>query len=180
MTRRSITWILCIAAIALACGPHAQHGDGDAHASVPNAHEPKASSDTSLAASAKVAVRPGDVKFALQVTNLAPHSVELNFPDGQTHEFVVLDTLGREVWRSSTGKMFTQALQNRNVDENETISFRDYSRALYYTEQNYKSMYGQQLTPEVIEQMGLPRTAFVPDLMTLLMTAPATLPVSAP
>jgi hypothetical protein len=125
MTRRSITWILCIAAIALACGPHARHGDGDAHASVPNAHEPKALTDTSLAASAKVAVSPGDVKFALQVTNLAPHSVELNFPNGQTHEFVVLDTLGREVWRSSTGKMFTQALQNRNVDENETISFRE-------------------------------------------------------
>jgi hypothetical protein len=70
-------------------------------------------------------VSPKDVKFALQVTNLAPHSVELNFPNGQTHEFVVLDTLGREVWRSSTGKMFTQALQNRNVDENETLSFRE-------------------------------------------------------
>jgi hypothetical protein len=127
MTRRSITWILCIAAIALACGPHARHGDGDAHASVPNApqndvHTP---ADTSLVASAKVAVSPRDVKFALQVTNLAPHAVELNFPNGQTHEFVVLDTLGREIWRSSTGKMFTQALQNRNVDANETLSFRE-------------------------------------------------------
>ena len=48
MTRRSITWILCIAAIALACGPHTRHGDGDAHASVPNAHEPKAFTDLSL------------------------------------------------------------------------------------------------------------------------------------
>ena len=127
MTRRSITWILCIAAIALACGPHARHGDGDAHASVPNAHQPDSNAphDTSLAASAKVAVSKSDVKFALQVTNLAPHSVELNFPNGQTHEFVVLDTLGREIWRSSTGKMFTQALQNRNVDANETLSFRE-------------------------------------------------------
>lgn len=128
MTRRSITWILCIAAIALACGPHARHGDGDAHASVPNAHQPDAPrtrADTSLVTSAKVAVSANDVKFALQVTNLAPHAVELNFPNGQTHEFVVLDTLGREIWRSSTGKMFTQALQNRNVDANETLSFRD-------------------------------------------------------
>lgn len=128
MTRRSITWILCIAAIALACGPHARHGDGDAHASVPNTNQPDAPrtrADTALVASAKVAVGGGDVKFALQVTNLAPHSVELNFPDGQTHEFVVVDTVGREIWRSSTGKMFTQALQNRNVDANETLSFRD-------------------------------------------------------
>jgi hypothetical protein len=127
MTRRSLTWILCIAAIALACGPHARHGDGDAHASVPNAHQPDANAlhDTSLAASAKVAVGDSAVKFALQLTNLAPHAVELNFPNGQTHEFVVLDSAGREIWRSSAGKMFTQSLQNRNVDANETISFRD-------------------------------------------------------
>ncbi|MBK5187537.1 MAG: hypothetical protein JJD97_04780 [Gemmatimonadaceae bacterium] len=127
MTRRSITWILCIAAIALACGPHARHGDGDAHASVPSAHQPGEHplTDTSLAASAKVAVGAGKVKFALQVTNLAPHTVEVNFPNGQTHEFVVVDTLGREVWRWSTGKMFTQALQNREVDSNETLSFRE-------------------------------------------------------
>jgi hypothetical protein len=127
MARRSITWILLFAAIALACGPHARHGDGDAHASVPNSHQSDAHSpaDTSLVVSAKVAVIASDVQFALQITNLAPHSVELNFPNGQTHEFVVVDTLGREIWRSSTGKMFTQALQNRNVDANETLSFRD-------------------------------------------------------
>jgi hypothetical protein len=128
MTRRSITWILCIAAIALACGPHARRGDGDAHASVPNAHQPESHGpvDTSLATSAKVAVTASDVSFALQVTNLAPHSVELNFPSGQTHEFVVVDTLGREIWRSSTGKMFTQSVQNREVDANATLSFRDH------------------------------------------------------
>ena len=127
MTRRSITWILCIAAIALACGPHARHGDGDAHASVPSSRTPDAHAlhDTSLAASATFSVRANAVKFALQITNLAPHAVELNFPNGQTHEFVVLDTLGREIWRSSTGKMFTQTVQNRNVDANETLSFRD-------------------------------------------------------
>ena len=39
----------------------------------------------------------------------------------------------------------------------EMISFRDYNRALYFAEQNYKQMYGQQLTPEMMEQMGLQR-----------------------
>ena len=39
----------------------------------------------------------------------------------------------------------------------ESVSFRDYDRALYYTEQNYRQMYGQQLTPEMIENMNLPR-----------------------
>jgi hypothetical protein len=126
MTRRSLTWILCIAAIALACGPHARHGDGDAHASVPSEHHPaaRALTDTSLAASAKVAVG-ADVDLALQVTNLASHAVEVNFPSGQTHEFVVLDSADHEVWRWSTGRMFTQALQNRQVGENETLSFRE-------------------------------------------------------
>jgi hypothetical protein len=126
MTRRSITWILCIAAIALACGPHARHGDGDAHASVPSAHQPAELqlTDTSLAASAKVSVG-SNVKLALQVTNLANHSVEVNFPSGQTHEFVIVDSLNAEVWRWSTGRMFTQALQNREVDANQTLSFRE-------------------------------------------------------
>ena len=125
MSRRSVTWILCIAAIALACGPHARHGDGDAHASVPGSHQPddqRQLADTSLAASAKVAVG-SSVRLALHVTNLANHSVEVNFPSGQTHEFVILDSLGAEVWRWSTGKMFTQALQNRNVDADATLSF---------------------------------------------------------
>jgi hypothetical protein len=80
--------------------------------------------DTSLAASAKVAVG-SNVDLALQVTNLANHAVEVNFPSGQTHEFVVLDSTGHEVWRWSTGRMFTQALQNRQVDADQTLSFRE-------------------------------------------------------
>ena len=39
----------------------------------------------------------------------------------------------------------------------ETVSFRDFERALYYTEENYKQMYGQALTPEMIDSMDLPK-----------------------
>jgi peptidyl-prolyl cis-trans isomerase D len=39
----------------------------------------------------------------------------------------------------------------------ETISFREYDRALYYTEKNYEQMYRQALSPEMIESMGLPK-----------------------
>jgi peptidyl-prolyl cis-trans isomerase D len=39
----------------------------------------------------------------------------------------------------------------------ETISLRDFNRALYFTEQRYQQLYGQQLTPEIREQLGLPR-----------------------
>jgi len=39
----------------------------------------------------------------------------------------------------------------------ETISFREYDRALYYTEKNYEQMYRQPLTQEMIASMGLPK-----------------------
>ena len=39
----------------------------------------------------------------------------------------------------------------------ETITLRDFDRALYYTEQRYKQMYGGQLTQDMIDQMGLPK-----------------------
>ena len=39
----------------------------------------------------------------------------------------------------------------------ETVSFREYERALYYTEKNYEQMYRQALTPEMINAMGLPK-----------------------
>ncbi|MEK6372647.1 MAG: SurA N-terminal domain-containing protein [Acidobacteriota bacterium] len=39
----------------------------------------------------------------------------------------------------------------------ETISLREYDRALYYTEKNYEQMYRQALSPEMIASMGLPK-----------------------
>ena len=39
----------------------------------------------------------------------------------------------------------------------ETISLREYDRALYYTEKNYEQMYRQPLSPEMIAAMGLPK-----------------------
>jgi peptidyl-prolyl cis-trans isomerase D len=39
----------------------------------------------------------------------------------------------------------------------ETITFNDYQRALTNLEQMYAQMYGQQFTPEMAQQMGLPK-----------------------
>jgi hypothetical protein len=65
------------------------------------------------------------VRFTLHVTNVSDHAVELNFPNGQTHDFVVVDSLGREVWRWSTGRMFTQALRTSLLGANETLTFEE-------------------------------------------------------
>src|SRR5579859_2861693 len=39
----------------------------------------------------------------------------------------------------------------------ETVTYREYDRALYYTQKNYEAMYKQPLTDEMIQAMGLPR-----------------------
>lgn len=60
-----------------------------------------------------VHVEPSHVRFALNVTNVGSKHVELAFPSGQAYDFVVVDSLGREVWRWAKGRMFTQAMQTR-------------------------------------------------------------------
>lgn len=65
------------------------------------------------------------VTLALHVTNNTDKRIELNFPSGQTHDFVVTNESGREVWRWSAEQMFTQALQNRNLGARETMSYSE-------------------------------------------------------
>ena len=65
------------------------------------------------------------VKFNLHVTNASPKRVELRFPSGQTHDVAVLDAQGREVWRWSRGRMFTQAIQNKILGASDTLTFSE-------------------------------------------------------
>ena len=64
-----------------------------------------------------------DVKFTFHVRNSSNRRVELRFPSGQTHDLVVFDAQGREVWRWSRGRMFTQAMQNKVLATNDTLTF---------------------------------------------------------
>ena len=70
-------------------------------------------------------VTPDDrgVRFEFVVTNTGGGKADMNFASGQTHEIVVLDTLGREVWRWSKGRMFTRLLQNKVLRGSDTIAF---------------------------------------------------------
>lgn len=68
-------------------------------------------------------VQGDEVSFELHVTNGGPKRVELTFPSGQTHDIVVYDAAGSEVWRWSAGQMFTQALRNKELDVHETLSY---------------------------------------------------------
>ena len=63
--------------------------------------------------------RPKDdadkLRFSLHVANNTSKMVELQFPDGQTHDFVVVDFAGKEVWRWSEGRMFTSAMRSTTL-----------------------------------------------------------------
>jgi len=84
---------------------------------------PRVTGDT-IAASLDVKVGE-DVKFSFHVTNSSTKRVELRFPSGQTHDVVVLDPQGREVWRWSTGRMFTQSMQNKILGASDTLTFTE-------------------------------------------------------
>lgn len=107
LMNRSFPSILVIAAaFAYACGPRVRSAEPERRGPVDG---------PPVAASLDVAIGTS-IEFAFRVTNNAARKLELRFPSGQTHDFVVVDSVGREVWRWSEGRMFTQALQNRVVD----------------------------------------------------------------
>jgi hypothetical protein len=76
-----------------------------------------------MSSSLDVAVTGDGVQFSVVVTNDGPRRVELTFPNGQTHDIVVYDAAGSEVWRWGTGQMFTQALQNKSLDAHESVRY---------------------------------------------------------
>ncbi|MEP7346014.1 MAG: BsuPI-related putative proteinase inhibitor [Gemmatimonadaceae bacterium] len=107
--------LLVSAAVLYACGPRSHPSE------TPN--RKNGTSGPLVASSLDVTV--GDnIEFVLHVTNNAQKRLELTFPSGQNYDVTVLDSVGREVWRWSSGRMFTQAFQNHVLDANETLSYQ--------------------------------------------------------
>lgn len=120
MNRQVPITLLCSAALAFACGPRARNESTSAK-SEPSQVE-RVAAGSPLAASMDVQVS-NEVKFAFEVMNAGKKKLEVNFPDGRTHDVVVLDSLGREVWRWSEGRMFTQAMQNRVLRTSDALRY---------------------------------------------------------
>ncbi len=108
---------LCAATLLFACGPR-----GTSEALLGKHHATKRG--IALASALRVDVRD-DVRFDLAVTNDGDKKAELEFPSGQTHEIVVTTADGREVWRWSNGRMFTQAIQNKVLRTADTLRFNE-------------------------------------------------------
>ena len=121
MKSRFVIALLTAGGIAFACGPR-PFESGAASASAPVAR-PMAGAPA-LATTLELSVSSG-VDLRLHITNGTTKQVELTFPSGQTHDFYIVDSAGREIWRWSTGRMFTQSVQNRVIDAGGTVSFAD-------------------------------------------------------
>jgi hypothetical protein len=68
-------------------------------------------------------------RFELAVFNTADRRVEVNFPDGHTRDFAVYDAAGREVWRWSRGRLFTQVMQTKPLAAHDSTRFAEEWRA---------------------------------------------------
>lgn len=65
------------------------------------------------------------MRFALDVRNIGTKHVELDFANGQAYDFVVVDSIGREVWRWSKGRLFTQGIQNKQLSHEDAMLTRE-------------------------------------------------------
>ena len=62
------------------------------------------------------------MRFNFRVVNASPKNVEVNFPSGQSYDFVVVDSVGREVWRWSADRIFTQSVRNKLLGKGDAIT----------------------------------------------------------
>ncbi len=139
MSSRPVIWLLCAGAVILACTAKARTSDGVAtdsavalgivlpeatpaapkiakrHGPLPAVH---------LETSLDVAVKQG-ARFTFRATNGSDRKVELHFASGQTHDFAVTDSTGREVWRWADGRMFTQGMQTKLLGSHGSVTFED-------------------------------------------------------
>jgi hypothetical protein len=140
MSTRFLIPMLCVGAVAFACGPRARNESSaqQKHQSSTTALAkaspalrqqgmPKSSRDRKAVVDAQLYVRASDssVRFALHVVNTSKKRIELTFPSGQTYDFVVLDSVGREMWRWGSGRMFTQTLRNTLLGGGESLDLEE-------------------------------------------------------
>ena len=112
---------VAVGVLVFACGPRPRASDNVTLATT--ARVRVAQSDASpLTSNLDVQLKNG-VRFAFHVTNTTAKKLELRFPTGQTHEVIVLDSIGREVWRWSSGRLFTQSLQNHVMRQADSLNY---------------------------------------------------------
>lgn len=117
MLSRIIVPLLAAAVLVFACSPRTPNPVAVAR--------PHAAVEQGVTSHVMVDTTRGEVRFAIEVANDSRKKVELDFPDGRTHDFIVLDESGREVWRWSAGRMFTQGMQNHLLEAHDAVVYAE-------------------------------------------------------
>jgi hypothetical protein len=142
MSSRVLIPLLCVGAVALACGPRSRNeastpkkngatvaqNASAAPAIIPQGTPRVANTSSSKSpVTATIAVRSTEtsVDLTLLVVNTSKKRVEINFPSGQTYDFIVIDSVGREMWRWGGDRMFTQAVRNKLLGAGERLEFQE-------------------------------------------------------
>ena len=136
------------AAMMFACGPWSVTSQTEEPA-----RHTRVESDAPMASALDVRVADG-VELALTVTNNTKRTVELEFPTGLTHDFVVLDASDKEVWRWSGGRMFTSAMQTKLMKSGRS--------ATYHTHWHPEVLEGKYVAVAVLHATNYPVSARVP------------------
>ena len=113
--------LISVVVLAFACGPRPRANDSAVISSTQRVRK-LAPGESPLASALDVKVNEG-VEFAFHVTNTGARKLEVHFASGQTYDVTVLDDAGREVWRWSKGRMFTQSLQNKVLRASDSLSY---------------------------------------------------------
>lgn len=151
MHTRVIVPLASAAALMFACGPWsiASQRDDDDNA----AQHARVETKTPVAHALDVRVGDG-VELELEILNNTRRSLELKFSSGHTHDFVILDEADREVWRWSSGRMFTSAMQTRLV--------RSGNAATYQTQWDAEGASGKYVAVAMLHATNHPVSARVP------------------
>lgn len=137
MQSRIVVPLVCAAAIVFACGPRFRAASpAAARARLAHASERPSSpaaaqasvrrrkgDTTAVDAALAVDTAKGRVQIALDIVNVTRRRLEIDFPDGQTRDVTIFDERGVEVWRWSTGRLFTQTVQNRFLASGDTARY---------------------------------------------------------
>ncbi len=125
MNTRIVISALILGAVAFACGPRPSRSESAPVATASPARHGKGMTTPRLASDFGVRVGSESVELSMRVTNAGSKDVEISFPSGQTYDFVVLDSAGRQVWRWGEGRMFTQALQNKSLSSGDDMQIAE-------------------------------------------------------
>jgi hypothetical protein len=156
MNHRAVVTIFASAALTAGCAPRARvTSDNETHNRPVGTHAATAAglavTLTQISDAGQSGKAGENVQFALHVTNPGKR-MELRFPNGKTHDFVVLDSKDREVWRWSAGRLFTQTLQTRQLKTGDDVRYEATWTGATPGTYRVVALLNSETLPEQIEQ----------------------------